>query len=179
MDWTFWFVPLEGLFDGRWVGRLMYAVTHGEPSVLRLLDTPAFDAAFPDGPPQFVRLSTRVYEYTNEYTSEPTLAELAVRSGVGHVWSVSSEERAVELFERDGLARFRPIAGGAWPSLPLLRALADACGSGERFVWAWCVAAKLSEEAARRSDVGGGRVGEIAALSVPEAWARVRSARDA
>ena len=135
MDWTLWFVPLGQ--GGRWVGRLLHGITNAEPSVLSLLDRPAFEAAFPLGPPEFVRISSQDYSVHGAVDAG---AEVAAAT-----WRVLEGSSDFEVFARADLERFRPQDGAsAWPTLPLLRAMAAASGDGERFVWGVCAVAEAT-----------------------------------
>eukprot|EP00439_Symbiodinium_sp_Y106_P039812 s871_g4.t2 len=63
LDWTYWFVPL-GSSDGDlqgWLGQFLSQVQMGNAEVLNLLDRPEFEQRFPDGPPQFLRISPRTF----------------------------------------------------------------------------------------------------------------------
>ena len=144
--------------------------------MLDLLDSKAFLALFPDGPPAFTRL---------------TPSTLTVAAGGG--WDVvrgaadagaGADEAVSATFSRaDLLANSAAVGETPWPGLPLLRPAATAAGGGELFVWAWLVAAETarqaaaaggSDEVAPRLSAGERRVlsaSELAALELPQVWA--------
>eukprot|EP00929_Paragymnodinium_shiwhaense_P062846 TRINITY_DN31399_c0_g1_i10.p1 TRINITY_DN31399_c0_g1~~TRINITY_DN31399_c0_g1_i10.p1 ORF type:complete len:615 (+),score=48.52 TRINITY_DN31399_c0_g1_i10:317-2161(+) len=147
MDWTHWFTPF-GQSDGDlrgWLGKLLRGFVSRDESVLDLLDRGSFERLFPAGQaaPEFVRVSPMTYK-----------AQLPDASGAW--WSLSPADIPNEtawnslpprsllaeplILSREDLLGIAPAAGsGAWPSTPVLRAVAN--GGGESFIYAWLVCA--------------------------------------
>ncbi|OLQ01199.1 Lipase maturation factor 2 [Symbiodinium microadriaticum] len=62
--WSFEALQLEVRGDGDlqgWLGQFLSQVQMGSSEVLNLLDRPEFEQRFPDGPPQFLRISPRTF----------------------------------------------------------------------------------------------------------------------
>lgn len=121
LDWTLWFVPLGE--TGAWIENLLRGIVSGDQAIVdNLLDGPAFHAAFPNGPPEFVRVMPKLYELNPD----------------GGVWSVSldpSPSMMQGVYSREMLLPHpNSDAISSWPSLPLVRSLANA-ERPEYFVW--------------------------------------------
>lgn len=153
LDWTYWFVPL-GSSDGDlqgWLGQFLSQVQMGSSEVLNLLDRPEFEQRFPDGPPQFLRISPRTF-----------LATLPGEDGAWWVSQAADMDAAAwvdmpegSILEKPALLAALPPALAEptpWPGTPLLRAAADA--GQETFVWATFVSAAAGAAIPGRSGSG-------------------------
>ena len=145
LDWTLWFIPLGE--SGVWIARFFNGIVADDPAVMRLVNEPEFRQSFPSEPPAIVRVVPRTYSV------DPA----------GKGWLVTDDSRYSEspvlaVFNRGDLPREDDAKSGpsAWPSLPLLRPLADS-GRPEYFVWG-CLG---STEAARRVAKVGRRNGTM------------------
>jgi hypothetical protein len=146
LDWTLWFVPLGE--TGKWIQQLLRGIVAGDPTIVNgLLDGPSFHCAFPDGPPQFVRVVPRLYEIHPESSSG---------------WWLVSEDPASPMmrrvFSRDSLLRGSSDVGAPpWPSVPFLRNLAG-LARPEYFVWACLGIAETARRAVSTQDASSKRL---------------------
>jgi hypothetical protein len=133
LDWTLWFVPLGE--TGGWIEHLLRGIVVGDPTIVDgLLDGPSFHTAFPEGAPEFVRIVPRLYELNPD--------------GVG--WLVTEDPAspmARGMFSREFLLSRADTASSFWPSLPVVRTLAEA-GRPEYFVWGCLASAEVARRAA-------------------------------
>jgi len=147
LDWTLWFVPLGE--KGRWVSRFINDILQGSPDVVNLLDAPAFHAVFPEGgpPPELVRLTPMKYILNPDTGGWECIID---PNGMSQTFSKSDFRYALN--------------GAVWPSLGLLRALSEATGRGEGFIWLTFAVA----EGARRAAPPPEAKPSLVALDVPE-----------
>jgi len=72
LDWQLWFAAMGPMSQSPWAGNLAIRLLEGEPSVLRLLNSPPFAH-----PPKYLRAILYQYEFTS----------LEERAATGHIWT--------------------------------------------------------------------------------------------